>query len=234
MASFARNSGAPVDVSSSLAVWGHHLRGADLPFIGIVGREVSQAADAGSAATLLQASLLGLLSAIGKDCLTFCFLPVSKALEEHQMAGALEAMDQARQEGLIQFMGLHAPKSPWAAQSAWQFHDAFEVILAPQSASGQAEKTLRPTAESRRVGFILGSPMSLGQSASMGHHPSVQKAAMPHDPHLALLAASASRGPALLGVRSVKEMEAALTWRDHASTSNEALAAARLVLKETA
>lgn len=226
MAELAKRQRLPLDISSSLAVWGHHLRGADLPFAGSVGADVSQASDSAGASRLVQASLLAVLSAIGRETLTFCFLPIKTALEEFQILGALEALEQAREEGLVQFTGIRAEKSPFAVQSVWQFHDAFEVVMIPRTPSGRSEKTLVPLAESRRVGVVLSQPLSLGTGASLGHHSSVISAAGPSDPHLALLASSASQAHTLVGVRSVAEMEASLCWQSHLSPSEGALKAA--------
>lgn len=227
MAELARQSQRPLEVSSSLAVWGHHLRGADVPFIGNVGADVSQSADSASASRLVQASLLALLSAIGKETLTFCFLPVKSALEEFQILGALEALEQAREEGLVQFTGIRAVKSPFSVQSVWQFHDAFEAVMIPRIPSGSSEKTLIPLAESRRVGVVLAQPLSLGTGASLGHHASVISAAGLHDPHLSLLASSASKAHTLVGVKSAEEMKRSFLWQDHLDLADAALEAAR-------
>ncbi len=234
MAELAKQQQAPLDVSSSLAVWGHHLRGADLPFVGHVGADVSQAADAASASRLVQASLLALLSAIGKEALTFCFLPIRNALEEFQILGALEALEQAREERLVQFTGIRAVKSPYAVQSVWQFHDAFEAVMIPRQPSGQCEKALLPLAESRRVGVVLSHPLSLGTTASLGHHSSVISAAGSSDPHLSLLASSASKAHTLVGVRSVAEMEASLSWQNHLGDADAVLESARRAAQEAA
>lgn len=233
MAEMAVKWQAPVEISSSQVMWGHYLRGADVPFIGLIGREVNKAGDAASASRMLQASLLALLSALGRDCLEFCFLPVKTALEEHQITGALEAMEEAREEGLIKFFGLQVLGSPWAAQSVWQFHDAFEAIMIPQTPSGESEASLRPMADGRRVGVVMSSPLTLGGKESLGIAPEVQKASGNDNPHLTLLAASAKNGPTLLGLRSVKEMEEAQSWSGFVEKSDTALAEARLTFGES-
>lgn len=233
MAELAVKWQAPVEVSSSQVMWGHYLRGADVPFIGLIGREVSKTSDAPAASRVLQASLLALLSALGRDCLEFCFLPVKTALEEHQITGALDAMEEAREEGLIKFFGLQVLGSPWAAQSVWQFHDAFEAVMIPQTPSGESESSLRPMADSRRVGVVMSSPLTLGGSDSLGNHPSVQTAANGANPHLSLLAASAKKGPTLLGIRTLHEMEEAQNWAAFVENSEAALAAARTTFGES-
>lgn len=233
MAELAVKWQAPVEISSSQVVWGHFLRGANVPFIGLVGREVSKTHDAPGASRVLQASLLALLSALGRDSLEFCFLPVKTALEEHQITGALDAMEEAREEGLIKFFGLQVLGSPWAAQSVWQFHDAFEAVMIPQTTDGTCEASLRPMADSRRVGVVISSPLTFGGNDSLGHHPSVAAAAGETNPHLALLAASAQKGPTLLGLKSLKEMEEAQTWAAHSANSEAALAAARTIFGES-
>lgn len=227
MADLAKRQHHPVDLSSSPAVWGHLLRGANIPFVGDAGADVSQAADAASASRMVQASLLALLSAIGKETLTFCLLPIRTALEEFQIVGALEALEQAREEGLIQYAGIRGLKSPFAVQSVWQFHDAFEVVMIPRQASGQSEKILLPLADARRVGVVLSQPLSLGTSASLGHHSSVILTAGDSDPHLALLASSAQAAHTLVGVRSAVEMEASLLWENYLEQSEAVLTAAR-------
>ncbi len=232
MAELAIQWQAPIEISSSQVMWGHYLRGADVPFIGLIGREVSRAGDAASASRMLQASLLALLSALGRDCLEFCFLPVKTALEEHQISGALEAMEEAREEGLVKFFGLQVLGSPWAAQSVWQFHDAFEAVMIPQTPSGECEASLRPMAESRRVGVVISSPLSFGSESSMGAHTLVQAAAGDASPHISLLAASAKKGPVLLGVKSLQEMEEALGWAAATENSDAVLASAQSALGE--
>ena len=71
------------------------------------------------------------------------------------MNGALEALEAARQDGHIAFLGLQAEGNPMAVRSVWQFHDAFEALLVPRShLEAEAYDALAPLAKERRVGVL--------------------------------------------------------------------------------
>ncbi|MCG9896148.1 MAG: hypothetical protein MH204_11800 [Fimbriimonadaceae bacterium] len=154
LASAAAATRAPLDISSSPGLWGGLLRGTQSPVIWRFGRTLPQAQDSDHAGNLTQAELIAFLSAVGVERLTFAFLQLPRALEEHQVAGALEALELARQDGLIEHFGLEASGSSLTALSLWQFHDAFEAILAP----AETLTSLADLARERRVGLVQSGP----------------------------------------------------------------------------
>jgi hypothetical protein len=149
----ARDSGLPIDFSSQPALWGGCMRGADEVVLVQQGTyQIERATSEDHATDLVQAHLIETLSAIGRDCLDFYFLRIRRTVEEYQVNGALAALEAARGEGHLRFLGLHATGHPLAALGLWQFHDAFEVLLLPDDED--ARTTLEPLAKQRRVGVI--------------------------------------------------------------------------------
>jgi len=135
------------------------MRGGD-DWVALTGsRDYENATDSTHAIDLVQANLIQLLSAIGRESVDFFFLPVRRTVEEFQIAGALEALESARQDGHIRFLGLQCVGSPFAALGVWQFHDAFEVVRMRRSQSDhEAYDTLSPLARERRVGVVTDQP----------------------------------------------------------------------------
>jgi hypothetical protein len=143
-----------VDISVHPGLFGGFIRGTQQHdsalLMGRGGLELENAADAKNASDLIQAHLIETLSAIGREYLDFYFLRVRSPLEEYQVEGALEALEMARQEGHIRFIGLASEgKTPLPALGLWQFHDAFEAVLLPPSQDG-----LATLAKERRVGVV--------------------------------------------------------------------------------
>ena len=128
------------------------MRGSDALLMGAGGNEIGDAADEDSAANLIHAHLIETLSAIGREWLDFYFLRIRRPLEEFQLTGALKALEWARDEGHVKFVGLSAEAEPLVVLRAWQFHDAFEALLLPKN--GSSFEGLRTLAAERRVGII--------------------------------------------------------------------------------
>lgn len=151
----AVDSGAPLDVSAAPVLWGPPLRGSS-PFLVAFGTNEPEAAtDSDHACDLVSAHLIQVLSSLGRSGLDLYFLTVRRAWEEHQVDGALRALEAARADGLVRHVGLAASGPPLAALSVWQFRDAFEVLFVPDA---EADAALRPLAEARRVGVLSGAP----------------------------------------------------------------------------
>ena len=149
----ARASGLPIDFSSQPALWGGAMRGADEVVLIQQGTyQIERATSEDHATDLTQAHLIETLSAVGRDCLDFYFLRIRRAIEEYQINGALAALEAARNEGHLRFLGLHATGNAMAALGLWQFHDAFEVVLIPDDEA--ARTTLEPLARKRRAGIV--------------------------------------------------------------------------------
>lgn len=138
-----------LDISANSALWGGQMRGTDALLMTRGGMEIERAPDEKAACDLIQAHLIETLSAIGREHIDFYFLQVRRALEEFQINGALQALENAKQEGHIRFLGLAAEGHGLAVQSVWQFRDAFEVLLLKEPDSG-----LEGLAQERRVGIV--------------------------------------------------------------------------------
>ena len=74
-----------------------------------------------------------------------------RAWEEFQLAGVFGALEAARSEGHVKFIGLAAEGSALAALGTWQFHDAFEALLVGDK---PGLDQLGPMAKERRVGVL--------------------------------------------------------------------------------
>ncbi len=146
-----------LDVSTQPALWGGRLRHSDSMLMASGGLEIEDAHNDTLAANLVQACILQTLSAVGHESIEFYFLRVRRALEEYQIAGALEALESSKQEGCIKHLGLLADGPGLAVKATWQFHDAFEVILL----KAEELSILSALAHERRVGIVLDGPSSL-------------------------------------------------------------------------
>jgi hypothetical protein len=155
----ATQAGTVVDVSGSPAFWGARLGPAGIPMIVCIGQGLERIRSHDDALDWISAEIFQVLSAIGRPCIEFLFLTVRRAFETHQIHGALEALETARQDGICQFLGLHVPGGDgYAALGLWQFHDAFDCVLVPRDDGvEQAYRTLLPLALERRVGVITSS-----------------------------------------------------------------------------
>lgn len=151
LASAVRDAGLPVDVSSGPAYWGAALRGADLPVMVRLGRNLDRSTDANHATDLVQAEFIERLSSLGRMSVDFVGLYVERPMEEYQIDGALRALELARQEEHFRFLALVAIGPAITVQSVWQFHDAFEVLVCGEDADFDG---LVRMAESRRVGVV--------------------------------------------------------------------------------
>lgn len=89
------------------------------------------------------------------------FLSVDRAWEEFQTNGALRGLEAAREEGLVDYLGLHVAGRALASAGMWRFHDAFELVMV---APGAEFESVRATAEDRRVGVVQdgGDPLGFG------------------------------------------------------------------------
>lgn len=150
-----------LDISSRPALFGGFLRGTEAALMAVGGADAGTADNGDRAAHLIHGKLVSLLSSIGRDYLDFFFLDYRQPWEEAQINGAFEALETARQDGLIRHLGLAAKGNDLAALGMWQFHDAFEVLLVPRSfAQTEAYGSLAPLAKERRVGVVTAWPES--------------------------------------------------------------------------
>ena len=155
MVSAAIESGAPLDISTQIGLWGGKMRGTEATIAVRGTYHHENAVSDKHASDLTQAHLIESLSSLGREYLDFYFLPVRRALEEYQIAGVLQAIELARAEGHIRFCGLWAEGQSLAALGLWQFNDAFEVVCAPYAVETKGiDPSLAGMAASRRVGVI--------------------------------------------------------------------------------
>jgi hypothetical protein len=155
----ALDSGTALDVSTSPGLWGGRMRGTDAVLTCMSNTGYEEASDDRHASDLIQAHLIETLSCVGRDYWDIYFLRVRRAVEEYQIAGALEAMEMARQEGHFRFLGIACDGPSLATLGMWQFHDAFDALRVPVSDDDQeAYETLTPLARERRVGVVAFTP----------------------------------------------------------------------------
>lgn len=147
----ALNSKTVIDISKRPALWGGFMRGTDSLLMAVGGGDCALAPDASTASHSVQAKLISLLSCIGRDHIDFFFLDYRSAWEEWQISGALEALETAKQDGIVRFIGLAHGGHELATLGMWQFHDAFEAIFL---GAGAGYDTLAPMAKERRVGIL--------------------------------------------------------------------------------
>lgn len=154
------------DLSISPGYWGEVFRQAKSSLmISVVSRgcPLHLSPNSRAASQFVQAHLVEVLCAAGREQCDFYFLAYEHPLQEAQAAGALEALEIARQEGQIGCLGLAACTNPLKTLSFWRLHDAFEVLLIPDSqmeaatnnVDHQVLSILLPEASHRRVGVVL-------------------------------------------------------------------------------
>lgn len=159
LAAAAAKSSTVIDVTSSPALWGGMLRGADCTFLYRGGEDIEVATDERHASDLLQAQLIQVLSCLGRPQIDFFCFKVRRGLEEFQINGALSALDEAKQDGLVKWIGLSCEGPALAALGAWQFHDAFDLLLVRRSHLDESDYSmLAPLAAERRVGIVTTKP----------------------------------------------------------------------------
>jgi len=148
-------SGLPLDLSSQPALWGGLLRSEpEFERRFIVSRsstDFEKATDESHAVHLVHAHLIEVLSSLGRPMLDVYFVRIRRGLEEFQINGVIQALEMAREDGLIRFAGLLADGPSLVVRSVWQFHDAFECALLSEGKEGDE---LVPLSEQRRVGVV--------------------------------------------------------------------------------
>ncbi len=141
-----------IDITQRSALWGGFLRLTNVPLMAVAGADCARAPESDVASHFVQAKLISLLSCVGRDSLDFFFLDYREPWEEWQLNGALEALETAKQDGIVQHVGLACGDNDLAALAMWQFRDAFEMILV---SPGQQFESLEPLARERRAGVLV-------------------------------------------------------------------------------
>lgn len=213
----ALESGSPIDITSQPALWGGRMRGTEATLTCVSTHGYENATDDRHASDLIQAHLIETLSCVGRDYFDFYFLRVRQAVEEFQIAGALEAMEMARQEGHIRYLGICCDGPSLATLGLWQFHDAFEALLVPRNHyDPEPYETLAPLARKRRVGVVTSRPLNWGYGLPFVDLPSqwrlrnLTKGFYGLSLAQAVIGDLAQDAPVMVGVRSAKEVREAL------------------------
>lgn len=210
-------SGAPLDISSSPGLWGGTMRGTDAVLMTLSDPQIEHATDEKHASDLTQAHLIESLCSIGREHLDFYFLRVRRTMEEAQLSGFFAAVEAARQEGHIRFIGLCCDGPALATLATWQFHDAFDVLLVPHNRyDGEAYDLLSGLAKERRVGVVGSRPLNWGFGLpfpaieSLWRLRNLSQSSYGLTIAQAALADLAESHPVLVGVRSPEEIRQAL------------------------
>lgn len=213
----AVESGVPIDVTSMPALWGGHMRGTDACLTCVSNSDFERATDDKHASDLIQAHLIETLSCVGRDYFDFYFLRIRRAVEEYQIAGALEAMEMARQEGHIRFMGICCDGPSLSTLGTWQFRDAFDALLVPRNHyDPEPYETLAPMARERRVGVVTSRPLNWGYGLPFVDLPSqwrlrnLTKSFYGQSLAQAVIGELSQDAPVMVGVRSAKEVVEAI------------------------
>lgn len=149
----------PVLAQGSPGIWAHDLRGFGCDWLVCDSGGVERARDEGEAMQIMMGEIVQRISNSPDGGISIWFLSVARAWEEFQINGALAALESAREERLIDHLGLHVAGRAMAVASLWRFHDAFDVVLCPP---GEEIESVLSTARDRRVGFVQDGGESLG------------------------------------------------------------------------
>ncbi len=127
------------------------MRGTSATLSCVSSADYVRANDSGHAGNLVQAHMIETLSCIGREYWDFYFLRFKGAVSESNLSGAFEALEMAKQEGHVRFIGLCCDGNPQALLSMWSLHDAFDAVMIQSSAD---VSILAPFARQRRVGVL--------------------------------------------------------------------------------
>ncbi len=214
LAAAALASNAPIDVTSQPALWGGKLRGSTATLVAIGNADYETGTDEDHARTKVQANLLELLSAVGRESLDIYYLRVRHKTTEYRISGALQALETAKQDGIIGHIGLCCDGPALGVLGVWQFHDAFETLLVPRNhLCSESYDTLSPLAKERRVGIVTSRPLNWGSGGSFTDSAdhwrlrNITQSFYGHTLAQAVISDLAQDHPVLVGVRNAKEVE---------------------------
>ncbi|QYK53526.1 MAG: hypothetical protein KF824_01225 [Fimbriimonadaceae bacterium] len=186
-------------------LWAAELRDAKCDWVVCGGSKVGNSQSQEQAMNQMTGEIIASVAGSPDGFVSIYFLSVARAWEEHQINGALAALQSAKEEGLIGSIGLHVAGSALGVASLWRFHDAFEVVLVAHNPRTEKDyQSVVATALDRRVGVVQESVFDWGGGVPFFAMPNI-------DWKLgsALLADRLRVNPVLLGVASVREMEMA-------------------------
>ena len=146
-------AGSVIDITSAPALWGGLMRGTEALLMIRGGSEIENAPSEKIACDLIQAHLVQILSAIGREWIDFYFLQIRDDLPDHQIDGALRALENAKQEGHVRHLGIECLGVADRVLRLWGRRDAFEVALLHAE-----DSDLIGHANVRRVGIVATYP----------------------------------------------------------------------------
>lgn len=149
----------PVLAMGSPGIWAHELRGLGCDWLVCDSGGVERACDEGEAMQIMMGEIVQRVSNSPDGGISIWFLSVARAWEEFQINGALAALDSAREERLVDHLGLHVAGRAMGVASLWRFHDAFDVVLCRP---GEEFDSVLATARERRVGVVQDGGEALG------------------------------------------------------------------------
>lgn len=123
-------SGAPVEVSSSPALWGGLGAGKAEVVMATGGQGLEKLHDPSRAPDLIGARIIEVLSGLGRPTLDIFIWQYSGPLAESVVDEVFRALESARDEGLIRFLALEPVGPPLASLAMWQIRDGFELLIA--------------------------------------------------------------------------------------------------------
>ena len=144
-------SGHPVDLTAGKSVWGPHIKDSSslLVFFGDDG--FTKCRNRSDACDVVSSQIVEVLSSLLGKTIGLFFLPVARVVDAHCWEGAIEAVETARNDGLVSFSGLSCLGPGMAALLEWTYRDAFDVLCLH---SKDQEDTLLPMANDRRTGVV--------------------------------------------------------------------------------
>lgn len=145
--------GTVLDISSSPVLWGGQMRGTAALLMVRGGTDVERAPSDKIACDLVQAHLVQILSAIGREWIDFYFLRIRRNLTDWQIDGALMALENAKQEGHVRHLCIECDGPTPEVLQVWHRRDAFEVALLHSP-----DAQLIQLASQRRVGIVATFP----------------------------------------------------------------------------
>jgi aryl-alcohol dehydrogenase-like predicted oxidoreductase len=158
------------------------------------------------ATDLIQAHLIETLSAMGREMIDFYYLRIRRNLEEYQINGALAALEHAKQEGYIRFLGLMADGPAMAVLGFWQFHDGFDSVMIPRPVhSSRSLENLEPLAHKRRVGVVLTDCLNIAGVPLSWLKPELE---------LPLMALRQRKHKVITEIRNLHDVALLTAWRD--------------------
>jgi hypothetical protein len=201
-----RSVGCPLDISSQPALWGSMVRGGQDVLLQRGTLQIELATSEDHATDLIQAHLIETLSALGREMIDFYYLRIRRNLEEYQINGALAALEHAKQEGYIRFLGLMADGPAMAVLGFWQFHDGFDSVMIPRPVhSSRSLENLEPLAHKRRVGVVLTDCLNIAGVPLSWLKPELE---------LPLMALRQRKHKVITEIRNLHDVALLTAWRD--------------------